>query len=270
MMTDKELISAYDADMAFRNLLDGTRHVRGRYLSKFAMEVGFYNATEARVILWLGRPLSPKTRGMWLSTLNAFYVWAAKNRVFPKNEHGEDFNPVRDISKPRQHARHPRPMPGDEVRKAIDNATPEMKCWLLLAALAGCRCQEIAGVSREDVDEVHMRLHIVHGKGDKERWAPLHPDILAALRALPMRSEGNLWDETASSVSRKGNKYLHALGIKSTMHTLRHYFGTEVYRASKDLRLTQELMGHSSPQTTAVYAAADQTQASGIVGQLHI
>ena len=161
-------------------------------------------------------------------------------------------------------------MPGDEVRKAIGRADPMMKCWLLLAALAGCRCQEIAGVAREDVYEETMRLHIVHGKGDKERWAPLHPDILEALKALPMRAEGRLWDETAASVSRKGNRFLHDLGISSTMHTLRHYFGTEVYRASKDLRLTQELMGHSSPQTTAVYAAADQSQASGVVGKLRI
>ena len=269
-MTDDELILAYDADMAFRNLLDGTRNVRRRYLAKFSREVGFTQATEQNITTWLGRPLSAKTRGMWISTLNAFYVWAAKNHVFPKTEIGEDFNPVAKISKPRQHARHPRPMPGDEVRKAIDNAEPMMKCWLLLAALAGCRCQEIAGVSREDIYEDTMRLHIVHGKGDKERWTPLHPDILDALKALPMRSQGRLWFETPASVSRKGNNYLHSLDIKSTMHTLRHYFGTMVYRSSKDLRLTQELMGHSSPQTTAVYAAADQSQASGVVGSLHI
>ena len=269
-MTDDELISAYEADMRFRNLLPGTINVRRRYLTKFSREVGLTTATEQSIIMWLGRPLSAKTRSMWISTLNAFYVWAAHNHMFAKDDRGENFNPVAHIAKPRLHARHPRPMASDDIRKAVANASPVMRCWLLLAALAGCRCQEIAGIAREDIYEDTMRLHIVHGKGDKERWTPLHPDILVALQALPMRDEGPLWDETATSISRKGNKFLHSLGIASTMHTLRHAFATNVYRASKDLRLTQELMGHSSPQTTAVYAAADQSQATGVVGSLAI
>ena len=39
------------------------------------------------------------------------------------------------------------------------------------------------------------------------------------------------------------------------MHQLRHWFGTHTYRASLDLRMTQELLGHSSPNTTTIYAA---------------
>jgi integrase/recombinase XerC len=273
-ITDENAIRLYDADMAFRNLLLGTRNIRARYLAKFSREVGFAEATEQKIITWLGRDISAKTRNMWISTLAAFYHWALKGDngqpVYPPNDDGTAFDPTSSISKPRMHPRQPRPIPSDDLKLALANATPLMTCWLLLAALAGCRCQEIAGIEREDIYEDTMRLHIVKGKGDKERWGVLHADVLGALRALPMRSSGPLWDETAASVSRKGNKYLHSLGIKSTMHTLRHYFGTSVYRASKDLRLTQELMGHSSPQTTAGYAAADQSQAAGIVGNLSI
>jgi integrase len=207
---------------------------------------------------------------MWLSTLNSFYQWAAKNDLFPKQSDGRDFNPTRNIAKPRMHPRHPRPMADSDITTALTNADPLMTCWILLGALAGCRCQEIAGIEREDVYEDTGRLHIVHGKGDKERWVPLHPDILAALRELPMRTEGPLWDETPASVSRKINAFLHSVGVKSTAHTLRHWFATASYRSSKDLRLVQELLGHSSPQTTAVYAAADQSQASGVVNGLTV
>lgn len=275
MLTDAEIVAAYVNDMTFRNLLPGTINVRKRYLAKFSKEIGFSVATEQTVINWLGaRPISAKTRNMWLSTLNSLYTFCERGDngapVFPRNDDGSFFNPVARISKPRMHPRQPRPIPTDDLKLALANADGEMTCWLLLAALAGCRCQEIAGIAREDIYEDSMRLHIVHGKGDKERWGVLHADVLEALRALPMPSSGNLWDETPASVSRKGNQFLHSLGIKSTMHTLRHYFGTQVYRASKDLRLTQELMGHSSPQTTAGYAAADQSQAAGIVGNLTI
>lgn len=49
--------------------------------------------------------------------------------------------------------------------------------------------------------------------------------------------------------------YLHGVGIEATMHQLRHWFATKTYRASKDIRVVQELLGHSSPTVTAVYAA---------------
>ncbi len=45
------------------------------------------------------------------------------------------------------------------------------------------------------------------------------------------------------------------LGIDGRAHALRHRFGTETYRASRDIRVVQELLGHASPQTTAGYAA---------------
>jgi integrase/recombinase XerC len=64
------------------------------------------------------------------------------------------------------------------------------------------------------------------------------------------------------------NDYLHSLGIPDTAHSLRHSFGTEFYRASKDIRLTQELMGHASPITTAIYAAADMDSAAALVAAL--
>jgi integrase/recombinase XerC len=274
-MTDEEIMDAYEADMKFRALLPTTISTRRRYLRKFSREVGFATATEQNVIAWLGgRDISAKTRNMWLSTLNSLYTFCYKGDngepVFPKNEDGTFFNPIAGISKPRMHPRQPRPIPNDDLKLALANATPQMTCWLLLASLAGLRCQEVAGIAAEDIYPESMRLQVRFGKGDKERWGVLHQDVLNALRALPMKSSGPLWDETPASVSRKGNRYLHSLGIKSTMHTLRHFYGTMVYRSSKDLRLTQELMGHSSPQTTAGYAASDISQASGVVSGLTI
>ena len=63
---------------------------------------------------------------------------------------------------------------------------------------------------------------------------------------------------------------MHKLEIAGGAHRLRHYFATAVYRKGLDLRLTQELMGHASPATTAVYALADMHRASGIVGSLRV
>lgn len=272
-MTDDEIIALYVAEMKFRNLLNGTILLRQRYLRKFSREVGFADATEQRIITWLGRDISAKTRSAWISTISSFYIFCLKGNdgkpIFSPDQDGMPFNPAASVSKPRLHPRHPRPMPSELLTKALDNADAKMKCWLLLGGLAGCRCMEIAGLQREDIRDSTMTLKLL-GKGDKERFVPIHPDIFEALQQLPMPSAGPLWNETADSVSRKGNRYLHSLGIQPTMHTLRHFFATAVYRSCKDLRLTQELLGHSSPQTTAIYAAADQSAASGVVGGLSI
>lgn len=279
MMNDEEIMDAYEADMKFRDLLPNTIAVRRRYLRKFSREVGFGKATEQGVIVWLGRDISSKTRAMWLSTLNSLYVFCETgdggDPIFPRLEtndgkQGDHFNPIRKIKKPRLHGNRPRPMPDDDINLAIANADPIKKCWLLLGAYCGARCQEIAFIEREDIDEDNGTLLITHGKGAKSRYVPLHPDVLDALKQMPWPTSGRLWDETAASISRKGNRYLHSLNIKSTMHTLRHWAGTHFYRASRDLIATQNLLGHSSPQTTSVYAAADMSKSASIVGALNI
>lgn len=271
-MTDDEMLIAYIADMRFRNLSESTIKVRERYFAKFIREVGIHTATEQKIIAWLSRDtLQPKSRSMWISTLNSIYDWANHNHIFADTELGDPFNPVSDIGKPRLHARSPRPMPRDDIQRAIAMAEPRMKAWITLGALAGLRCMEIAGLSREDVREESMTMRII-GKGSKERFLPLHEEVLSALNIYGMPLEGPLWpDVDAAAVSRQINRFLHGpVGTACTAHTLRHAFLTAVYQSCHDLRLTQELAGHSSPQTTAGYAAPDQGQAQGIVSGLSL
>jgi site-specific recombinase XerC len=59
--------------------------------------------------------------------------------------------------------------------------------------------------------------------------------------------------------------YLRSVGVDATAHQLRHWFGTTVYARSKDLRLTQELMGHASRATTAIYTAWSPLDAARVV-----
>lgn len=53
-----------------------------------------------------------------------------------------------------------------------------------------------------------------------------------------------------------------------TAHTLRHRFATEAYRRSHDLLLVQTLMGHSKPETTAMYVGLDTARARTVVDRI--
>lgn len=194
------------------------------------------------------RKVSSRTRYGYVSTLHGFYQWAVLEGHLSND-------PTLRMVRPKLRQGLPRPVTTTDLDWALGQAQGRMRAWLALAAYGGLRCQEIAYLEREDVLDTSdpPLLRIVHGKGRKERVVPLNPDLLMALRALPMPRTGRLWNLTPATVSAHVAKFLDDHGVDATCHNFRHWFGTNVYRSTRDLRLVQELLGHSSPTTTALY-----------------
>ena len=117
---------------------------------------------------------------------------------------------------------------------------------------------------------------LLHGKGSKDRVLPLGEVVLVELeryglpRSGPVfpRRDGHPGHNTSTRVSNIVHKHLRAVGVPFTLHQCRHRFATAIYRQSKDLRMTQELLGHSSPTTTAIYAQFDTAAAAGALNLL--
>lgn len=272
----QELIADFVRDQRRRGLLESTITRRRTDLTAFAREHGdlgrvttedvhtFLDARRGRD----GGPLTARSRHLWLSNLHAFYGWAVRTGRLERD-------PTADIDRPKLRRTLPRPIGDDDLAVAVMMAEPLMRCWVLLGALAGLRCAEIAGLERDDVLEGQGLLRIV-GKGQRERMVPLHPDVLDALRVCGMptrgavfrRRSGGPWP--AYAVSQAISRYLRDLGIDATAHQLRHWFGTNAYRVSRDIRVVQELLGHSSPVTTAGYTAFAQEAGSAVVEALRL
>jgi integrase/recombinase XerC len=214
-------------------------------------------------------PILPQTRNWHLYVLRSFYKWAIEYGHLEKDPTA--FMRLGHCPRPL-----PRPIPDKELLAALDQADDRMQCWLLLGCLQGLRCQEIAGLTREDVLEENMMLRIVHGKGGRERQLALHPDVLDALERYGMPARGPIflradgWRYTANYVSHVVSTHLHDAGSDSTAHTLRHWFASKAYSSSRDLRLVQELLGHSSPTTTAVYTKIDGGNERNTVNGLRV
>lgn len=200
------------------------------------------------------RDLGARARYKYLSDFHCFYQWTMRQEIPGAQD------PTLRIDRPKLHAGLPRPIGDDDLDMALRMADTRMRAMLLTAHLAGARCIEIARLEREDVcDTYDPPVILLHGKGDKDRVVPLHDELATALRVLPMPRAGRVFRSptgrplTANGVSWEICQYLHTLGISDTAHSLRHWFGTHFYAATKDLRVTQEMMGHASPTTTAIY-----------------
>lgn len=165
----------------------------------------------------------------------------------------------------------PRPCPDAVIRKALLSSNTRLHAMIYLAADAGLRRGEIAVVARDDVIDDHSGSSlIVHGKGRRERTLPLTSTASEAVRrqfeVVPpdvpwlFPSAGRYADTHLQPV-RVGELVNEALPGRWTAHTLRHRFATEAYRSSHDLLLVQTLMGHSKPETTAMYVGLDTAQA---------
>lgn len=191
-------------------------------------------------------------------------------------QHRRDDDPSRVLVRPKHvNQRLPQPTADADIARAL-TATDvagdaEMRVWLELGAFCGLRCMEIAAMRREWILTGPPRLRVI-GKGNKERVVPLPPSLLVKLQAGPFNPTGHLFNRidgkpgppSAMRVSERINDHLHALGIQSTAHKLRHRYGTEMYRLTKDPFRVAAYMGHASTDTTRGYVQLASDDSSDV------
>lgn len=229
----------------------GTISTRVSCLRTFAKSVpGSDPRTITRddLIRYIGDPrFSPNYAHSTRSTFRVFF------RIL--HEHGErDDDPAARLPEVRIPRSLPRPCPDGALQHAIRTATdPRVRLALQIATETGLRRAEIAGLKRSDVEGWPRAYSLrVFGKGGHERVVPISDELAAHLLRV---------ETVHVFTSGDGHITPHYLGVliaralpdKWTAHTIRHRFGTKAYQHSGDLRAVQELLGHNSPATTAIY-----------------
>jgi site-specific recombinase XerD len=179
---------------------------------------------------------------------------------------------------PRRPRRLPRAPKLDELERTLsgfDGREPlqlRNRALVELVYSAGLRSQEAVGLDLADVDFDAETLH-VHGKGGKDRVVPLGEE--AAYRvgvylrdARPQLVTGA---ENALFLSARGRR-LDTSTLRRLVphpHQLRHAFATHLLEGGADLRVIQELLGHSSLSTTQVYSHVDGRRLRRVYDRAH-
>ena len=218
-------------------------------------------ATREDVEAWWAtrRDLSPATRSNDLANLRAFYKWCRRW------EHRDD-DPTTRLDAPKVDKGLPRPLSRADLHRLLAVLPDDLRRAVALGAYAGLRVSEVAALHWHDVDIEARRARILHGKGGKSRLVALGAVLIDQI--LP-DTGGNVVTGTpraytAATLQRRINRAIRRAGIDATFHQLRHRYGTLAYQATRDLVAVGRQMGHSSPVTTAIYAAASDDVADAI------
>jgi site-specific recombinase XerD len=208
------------------------------------------------------------------STIHSFYRYLQR-------EGATDRDLLHGISLPKRGRRLPKVLEGktiDALLAGPDASTPKGlrdKVMLELLYGGGLRISELTAMDVHDVDREYGAA-VVHGKGSKERVVLFGEPAMIALEAYLAegRPEFATGPEPALFLNRFG-KRLTARSVQSIIkeaalragitadvhpHLLRHSFATHLLDGGANLRTVQELLGHSSAETTQIYTHVSQAK----------
>jgi site-specific recombinase XerD len=166
------------------------------------------------------------------------------------------------VSEPR---RVPIVLSPEEVARLL-TAAPGVKYRAALGVAygAGLRVSEVVALKVTDIDRERMLLRVEQGKGQKDRFVMLSPQLLELLRDWRQVAQPRGWlfpgldpvnPMSARQLCRAVSVAARAAGIAKRVspHTLRHSFATHLLEQNVDIRVIQVLLGHAKLETTALY-----------------
>jgi len=244
---------------------------------------GSLAATDARAVrAWLAalhaRGLQPASIGRKLAALRSCLRFLVRRGVMAAN-------PAREVRGPRRPRKLVSFLPIDEAADLVDaravGGVSRVRDVAILELLyaTGVRVSELAGLDIHALDRTERTVRVL-GKGRKERIVPYGTKAAQALETwLGRRGEHAGAVFTNGRGGRLGVRSVHTIVRRSASaagivrrvspHTLRHTFATHLLDRGADLRMIQELLGHSRLSTTQRYTHVASEQLARVYDQAH-
>jgi len=225
--------------------------------------------------------LKKSTAGRRLASIRSFFRFLHREGYIKSN-------PAKLVSTPKLPKLLPKFLTVDDVFALIEKpdgigfSPARDRAILELLYSSGPRVSELAGLNGEDLN-IREGFVKVRGKGKKERIVPMGRKAVAALKAYMIERALLKKKDRALFLNRGGTrltdrgvrrivvKYARAVLLDSRIgpHTLRHTFATHLLQGGADLRVIQELLGHSSLSTTQKYTHLDITHLMDVYDKAH-
>ena len=205
---------------------------------------------------------TPRSITREIASIKGFFKWLSINEVIKHN-------PALAVEQPRLPKRLPKVLSMKEINELLDSGMSILdKAVLELLYAAGLRVSELADIQLNNID-LNARYLRCTGKGSKERIVPIGKKACVSikkyleerdyiLKKYNLKSKYCFIKENGKKLTRQDvYVFINSLGKNINKdispHTIRHSFATHLLENGADLRVVQELLGHSDVSTTQLY-----------------
>ena len=205
---------------------------------------------------------NPTSISRKIASLRGYYKWLSANEKITSN-------PIDTIEMPKLPQRLPKILSVEEIKKMLaEDLNPLERVELELLYGSGLRVSELVDLKTNSFD-LSQKYLVARGKGSKERIVPFNIVSASAiedylkirdfiLKKFRLDTKNFLVNNEGRFVTRQDiYNFIHKLGEKFhkniSPHTMRHSFATHLLENGADLRVVQELLGHSDVSTTQLY-----------------
>lgn len=248
-----------------QNTIDAYRRDLGDFFDYYAeLEIDKIQRTQINTYVrnLHEKELSATSVTRKIASLRGFFKWVCANELSP-------VNPTLTLEQPKVPQRLPKVMTMQEINEILNQDLSKIQ-RAMLELLYGCglRVSELVNLKINDYDLKGKFLECT-GKGSKDRIVPMGNKACEAVKDyLPerdflvqkfnLKTKQLLINEKGKNVTRQEvYTFIHEQGKKIhkaiSPHTLRHSFATHLLENGADLRVVQELLGHSDVSTTQLY-----------------
>ena len=205
------------------------------------------------------RKFKPSSVNLALSSLKFFYNEILQNRAF------------NNVKAPKSEKKIPTVLTKDEMKKLLKMVeNPKHRLLIEFMYSSGLRVSECVSLKLDDLDLQEKIGKIKHGKGNKERYIILSDNLIQHLNDyLKIKKDQSPYIFSIKNhpiTIRQAQKIVKEAakraGIKKRVfcHALRSSFATHLLEAGTDIRIIQELLGHSDLSTTQIYTKVSTQQ----------
>lgn len=209
------------------------------------------------------KSLAPRTLNLARSAL-LFYYNNIEERGFV------------NIKTPKITASLPIVLTKDEMKRLLEfSSSKKSKLMMMMLYSSGLRVSELVNLKWKDLELNEKIAWVRSGKGKKDRMIIMSESLAIMLEKIdriseyvfPGRENGVLSVKSVQKIVRLAASKAK-INKKVTPHTLRHSFATHLLEAGNDIRIIQELLGHSNLQTTQIYTHISSERKKNVISPL--